>query len=211
MSRGGSSVPSARRFRHRMASLVGAFILLAGLLPVAAVLPVAAADPVPTHRFLSDDGEAGSTGASGSPGTAFDAAATLNGFTDTNAWTGLTLPISLRFASDGRVFVAEKSGIIKVFDNVSDTTPTVFADLKTDVHDYWDRGLLGMTLDPNFPANPYVYVLYARDAIPGGNSPRWNDVCPSSPGPTTDGCLITGRLVRLTDGRRRRVDQPRRS
>ena len=57
-----------------------------------------------------------------------------------------------------------------------------------------------MTLDPNFPASPYVYALYARDAIPGGTSPRWNDVCPTPPGPNTDGCLISGRLVRLTMG-----------
>ncbi len=134
-------------------------------------------------------------------GTQFAAASTtLNGFSDTNVWTGMTLPTSLRFAPDGRVFVAEKSGIIKVFDSISDTTPTVFADLKTDVDDYWDRGLLGMTLDPNFPASPYVYALYARDAIPGGSSPRWNDVCLTQPGPNTDGCLVSGRLVRLTMG-----------
>ncbi len=194
------NVPPRRRFRRRAASLAAAVVVLTGLLPVTAALPVAAADPAPAHQFLSDDA-AGATGSSGSPAKApafATASNTLNGFSDVNVWTGLTLPISLRFASDGRVFVAEKSGIIKVFDNIADTTPTVFADLKTDVDDYWDRGLLGMTLDPNFPASPYVYALYARDAIPGGNSPRWNDACPTSPGPNTDGCLISGRLVRLT-------------
>ena len=94
----------------------------------------------------------------------------------------------MRFAPDGRVFVAEKSGLIKVFDNLSDTTPTVFADLRTKVHNFWDRGLLGLALDPNFPTNPYVYVLYTYDAPIGGTAPRWgtagvtSDACPTPPG-----------------------------
>jgi glucose/arabinose dehydrogenase len=42
-----------------------------------------------------------------------------------------------------------------------------------------------------------VYVLYAHDAPIGGTAPTWNDVCPTPPGPTTDGCLVSGRLSRL--------------
>ena len=65
------------------------------------------------------------------------------GFQEEIVFSGLTQPTAVRFSPDGRVFVAEKSGIIKVFDNLSDTTPTVFADLRTHVHNFWDRGLLG--------------------------------------------------------------------
>ena len=51
-------------------------------------------------------------------------AATLpTGFHETVVFSGLTEPSNIRFASDGRVFVAEKSGLIKVFDSLSDTTP----------------------------------------------------------------------------------------
>ncbi|MCG5220077.1 LamG-like jellyroll fold domain-containing protein, partial [Streptosporangium soli] len=114
--------------------------------------------------------------------------------------SGLTQPSNIEFAADGRVFVAEKSGLIKVFDSLADTTPSVYADLRTQVHNFWDRGLLGMALHPDFPADPRLYVLYSRDAVPGGTAPRWGtagataDPCPSPPGPTGDGCLITGRL-----------------
>ena len=127
-----------------------------------------------------------------------------SGFQETTVFTGLTNPTAIEFASDGRVFVAEKRGVIKVFDNLSDTTPTVFADLNTNVYNFWDRGLLGMVLDPDFPASPYVYVLYTYDAEPGGAAPRWGtsgvyaDPCPTPPGPTADGCVVTGRLSRLT-------------
>ncbi len=34
--------------------------------------------------------------------------------------------------------------------------------------------------------------------MPGGSAPRWGDTCPTPPGATEDGCLVTGRLSRLT-------------
>ncbi len=84
----------------------------------------------------------------------------------------------MRFAPDGRVFVAEKPGAIKVFDGLGDTTPTTFANLRTQVNHNWDRGLLGLALDPDFPAKPFVYVLYTHDAPIGGTAPTWNDALP---------------------------------
>jgi glucose/arabinose dehydrogenase len=146
------------------------------------------------------------TGSSGgATGATFTTTSTPKptGFSESVVFQGLTEPTALRFSPDGRVFVAEKSGLIKVFDSLSDTTPTVFADLRTKVHNFWDRGLLGMALDPGFPAKPYVYVLYAYDAAIGGTAPRWgrpgvtSDGCPTPPGPTTDGCVVSGRLSRL--------------
>ena len=76
------------------------------------------------------------------------------GFTDQPTLTGLTAPTVVQFAPDGRVFVAEKRGMIKVFDSLSDTTPTTFADLRTQVDDYWDRGLLGHGAAAELPDQP---------------------------------------------------------
>ncbi len=124
-------------------------------------------------------------------------------FRDKVIFTGLTQPTAVAFASDGRVFVAEKSGLIKVFASLSATTPTVFADLRTEVYNYWDRGLLGLALHPDFPATPYVYVVYTYDALIGGTPARWgpgdgtSDPCPTPPGATSDGCTVSGRLSRL--------------
>ncbi len=120
------------------------------------------------------------------------------GFQETTAFSGLDQPMAVEFAANGRVFVAEKSGRIKVFDNLSDTTPTLFADLRTQVHDYWDRGVEGMVLDPNFPTRPYVYLYYVHDAAIGGTAPRWGDTCPDPPGGTGDGCVVSARVSRLT-------------
>jgi glucose/arabinose dehydrogenase/PKD repeat protein len=127
------------------------------------------------------------------------------GFQESTVFTGLTNPTVVRFADDGRVFVAEKRGVIKVFDSLTDATPDVFADLNVNVYNFWDRGLLGMALAPNFPANPYVYVLYTYDHELGSPAPapRWgtpgvySDPCPSPPGATGDGCVVSARLSRL--------------
>jgi glucose/arabinose dehydrogenase len=121
-----------------------------------------------------------------------------SGFSEKTVFTGLSQPTAVRFASDGRVFVAEKSGLIKEFDGLTDTTPRVYADLRTKVHDYWDRGLLGIALDPNFPTKNVIYALYAHDAPIGGTAPVYNDFCSD---PTGAGCQVSGRLSRiLPDG-----------
>ena len=132
-------------------------------------------------------------------------AATLPaGFSESIVLSGLTKPTSVHFSPDGRVFVTEKSGLIKVFASLSATTPTVFHDLRTNVHNFWDRGLMGLTLHPNFPAVPSVYVIYTYDKDPTNPQvPRWgtpdatSDGCPTPPGATTDGCVVSGRVSRL--------------
>jgi hypothetical protein len=103
-------------------------------------------------------------------------------------WSGINSPTAVRFAPDGHVFVAEKGGFLKVFDSPSDTTPTVFADLRPQVYGSYDRGLLGLAIDPGYPGNPYVYVLYTYDYL--GIEGTCNDS-------TGNGCLVRGRISRL--------------
>ncbi|MGY4771143.1 ricin-type beta-trefoil lectin domain protein [Kribbella sp. CWNU-51] len=129
------------------------------------------------------------------------AGVTPTGFTEQTVFSGLVNPTNVAFSPDGRVFVAEKSGLIKVFDSLDDPTPSVYADLRTQVYNYWDRGLLGLALHPDFPADPRIYVLYTHDGLIGGPTPKWgtpdttDDPCPSPPGPTSDGCQASARVA----------------
>ena len=125
-----------------------------------------------------------------------------SGFQETAAFSGLVAPTSIRFAPNGHVFVAEKRGRVLEYDSLADPTPTLFADLQTNVQDFWDRGLLGLALDPQFTTGrPYVYVLYTYDKDPASAQvPRWGDTCATPPGATGDGCVVSGRLSRLTAG-----------
>ena len=135
--------------------------------------------------------------------TAVSAGTVPSGFVDEVVKTGFLDPTQVRFSPDGRVFVAEKSGRILVFDDLNDSTPTVFANLSTNVYNFWDRGLLGLALHPDFPRTPEVFVMYTYDAAIGGVAPRWgtpgvlSDPCPTPPGPTADGCVVSGRISKL--------------
>ena len=130
-----------------------------------------------------------------------------SGFSTRRVITGLDLPTSVAFSSDRRVFVAEKSGVIKVFENLRDNTATIAANLRTKVYNAYDRGLLSIALHPDFPETPWLYALYSFDGDIGDTGdevPKWgepgarSDPCPDPPGRNTDGCVISGRLVRLT-------------
>ncbi len=104
-------------------------------------------------------------------------------YSDTGSSVGSPSRRRLSLRADGRVFVAEKSGIIKVFDDLNDPSPDLFADLRTNVHNHWDRGLLGMALHPDFPTTPELYVLYTYDA-PASRFEFAAGLPGSSPGPT---------------------------
>jgi glucose/arabinose dehydrogenase len=135
-------------------------------------------------------------------------------FADDVVFSGLSAPTVVQFSPDGRVFVGEKRGVVKVFDSLTDTTPTTFVDLRTNTHNFWDRGLLGLALAPDFPADPSVYVLYTHDAPIGGEAPTFgipganSDPCPTPPGATADGCVVSTRLSRfVADGNRAGSEQ----
>lgn len=113
--------------------------------------------------------------------------------------SGRVQPTQVRFAHDGRIFVAEKSGAIWMYRNLLDSAPEQIANLDDRLHSYQDRGLLGLELDPRFPERPYLYVLYSfNGGLFDDTPPRWPvDDCPN---PLADfgGCVISGRLSRLT-------------
>jgi glucose/arabinose dehydrogenase len=74
--------------------------------------------------------------------------------------TGLNFPVSLRFAADGRIFYTEKdTGNIRIIQPNGTLVPTPFATISPIFAD-GEAGLLGITLDPAFSSNGYVYVYY---------------------------------------------------
>ncbi|MEE9320149.1 MAG: PQQ-dependent sugar dehydrogenase [Granulosicoccus sp.] len=86
-----------------------------------------------------------------------------DGFVDEVYISGLTgLPTGFEQSADGWMFISEKSGIVRVArDGVLLEKP--FLDINEIVNDYVDRGLLSIAVHPQFPATPYVYVLYTYD------------------------------------------------
>jgi LPXTG-site transpeptidase (sortase) family protein len=100
--------------------------------------------------------------ASAAPAFAFPA-----GFVSETVVGNLTGPTTIAFAPDGRMFIGQKDGRVRVFQN-GVLLPTDFIDISSQVNNYWDRGLLGIAVHPDFPDTPYVYLLYTYD--PPGTS-----------------------------------------
>ncbi|MDQ3134293.1 MAG: PQQ-dependent sugar dehydrogenase, partial [Acidobacteriota bacterium] len=85
-------------------------------------------------------------------------AATLpGGFTETVIASGMPSPTAMAFAPDGRLFVCQQGGQLRVIKN-GVLLPTPFVTLTVDPQG--ERGLLGIAFDPNFSANQYVYLYY---------------------------------------------------
>lgn len=84
------------------------------------------------------------------------------GYTTESVVRDLTSPTSFAFGPDGRIYIAEKSGLVRVA--VSGTLQAApFIDLRDEVNDVFDRGLLAIELHPTFPDPPYVYLLHTYD------------------------------------------------
>lgn len=85
-------------------------------------------------------------------------AATLpTGFSESQVASGLAAPTAMAFAPDGRLFVCEQTGRLRVIKNGS-LLITPFVQLTVD--SAGERGLLGVAFDPNFATNQFVYVYY---------------------------------------------------
>ncbi len=70
-----------------------------------------------------------------------------NGFTDTLVASGLSTPTAMAIAPDGRIFVCEQGGALRVIKNGALLT-TPFLTLPVDASG--ERGLLGIAFDPTY-------------------------------------------------------------
>ncbi len=82
-------------------------------------------------------------------------------------------PVAMAWTPDGRLLYTEKSGAIRVVENgqLRDEPFAVF-----DVDDFFERGLLGIAVDPGYASNNYVYVYYTRADTSGHRVVRLLDV-----------------------------------
>ena len=74
--------------------------------------------------------------------------------------TGLEAPWALAFAPDGRLYVTERPGRIRVVAG-GRLTPDPVAEIA--VARYGEAGLMGLALDPDFAVNRHLYVCYTRE------------------------------------------------
>ena len=106
--------------------------------------------------------------------------------------SGLIRPAAVSWAPDGRLFVAERAGVVKVVRPGREPFAETVIDISDHVNDYGDRGLLGIAADRDFRRNGYLYLLYTYETDPVRQD-----------GPKTS------RLTRITVRRDNSVRRPR--
>ena len=82
------------------------------------------------------------------------------GFAEELVVTGLDTPTAMDVAPDGRIFVAEKGGTVRIVAKDGQLRSEPFLTVSADV--FRERGLGGVVLDPNFAQNGHVYVYYTK-------------------------------------------------
>lgn len=69
----------------------------------------------------------------------------------------LTQPVAMAFDPDGRLFFIERDGAVRIIANGTlQASPVITFDVDT----CYERGLVGLALDPDFSSNHYMYVQY---------------------------------------------------
>lgn len=85
------------------------------------------------------------------------------GFTESLIASNIAAPTTMQFAPDGRIFIAQQNGNIRIVENnVLLSTPF----LSISVNSTGERGLLGIAFDPNFATNQYIYIYYTTSTSP---------------------------------------------
>ena len=80
-----------------------------------------------------------------------------NGFVESLVANGLANPTAMQFAPDGRLFVCEQAGNLRVIKSGA-LLSTPFVTLPVNAEG--ERGLLGIAFHPNFATNNFLYVYY---------------------------------------------------
>ena len=88
-----------------------------------------------------------------------------DGFEEQTIVGGLTRPTTVAWAPDGRMFIVEKDGVLKVAAPGA-STATELANYSTRVNDYDDRGMVGVAVDSQFAQHPYLYLTYTHELSP---------------------------------------------
>jgi glucose/arabinose dehydrogenase len=93
---------------------------------------------------------------------------------------GINFPTRMAWAPDGRLFVTEKGGALRVVSPEGDLQPEPVIELPTD--EEGEQGLLGIALDPDYETNHHIWLYHT-----------WSDPDNERPGE------VWHRLVRITE------------
>jgi glucose/arabinose dehydrogenase len=152
----GVILPTLNALANGVRSLPCALLLLTMLAACGGDPPNQEPDPPPETPPTGPPGGFPVTNFTAADGTSFGVQVLV---------TGLQIPWSLAFAPDGRLFITERPGRVRVFANGQLLAEPAL--VLTDVFTSGESGVLGLALHPDFATNHFVYLTYTANE-PGG-------------------------------------------
>lgn len=168
-----------------MASLLNGWVSL-GLAFSLLVLPGCESQMNQLEQDESSAASAQTAGTGSGAGKAVEgAAASLIPYKKETVADKLNVPWDMDFAPDGRIFLTERGGAVRVIDKGKLINEPVYR-FASPLYNQGEAGLLGIALDPNFMNNHYLYVYHTYQ----------------------EGSQIRNRVLRLVeDGNKAKLDK----
>src|SRR4030095_16117918 len=89
-----------------------------------------------------------------------------DGFSVETLATNLNAATTFTVTPDGRILIADQTGPLRMWKN-GGLRPAPVLDLSERLDTYWERGLVGVVLHPDFPHTPHLFVMYvAKSPFP---------------------------------------------
>jgi glucose/arabinose dehydrogenase len=146
------------RARGRVAAVLAGVAVAIGACTTASPTPTGSG-PSPAASRSAAPSASSTAAASEPPQSADPGAIHLDQVTD-----GLADPIGITNAGDGsgRLFVNERSGVVRVIERDGSLRQQPFVDLTDRIASGGERGLLGLAFHPHFADNRRLFVHYSR-------------------------------------------------
>lgn len=102
-------------------------------------------------------------------------AATLpHGFVDEFVASVPAIPTGMAQLPDGQILFAQKNGSVRRIDAQGNLQSQVVISVASRMCNDWERGLLGIAVDPNFAVNRYFYIYWTQKRSGGCGNPAFN-------------------------------------
>lgn len=88
-----------------------------------------------------------------------------NGIRVSKYISGVTAPVGMAHCNDGRLFVIEQGGKIRIIEN-GKLVDSSFLDITTKVRFSGEQGLLGLAFHPRYDSTGFIYVNYVSRSSP---------------------------------------------
>src|SRR5882672_4398521 len=104
--------------------------------------------------------------------------------------------VGMAWAPDGRLFVWQKNGVVRVIKN-DVLLPAPFIDLSAKVNTFDDRGFWGLAFHPNFATNGFVYMTYTFENAgnPNDSSPKTSRLVRVNADPANPDVALAGSEI----------------